>query len=70
MMHGVPVISYGWPEYHWATKVLQSLTELENLVSDFSWHSAVSQRMYINWYINNYLCSDIDSTINRLKKII
>lgn len=70
MMHGVPIISYGFPEYHWVTKVLQSLTELENLVSDFSWHSAVSQRMYINWYINNYLCSDIDSTINRLKKII
>ena len=70
MMHGVPIISYGFPEYHWVTKVLQSLTELENLVSDFSWHSAVSQRMYINWYINNYLCSDIDSTVNRLKKII
>lgn len=70
MMHGVPIISYGWPEYHWLTKQLQSLTQLDEIVTDLSWHSGVSQSMYINWYINKYLCSDIASTKNRLQQII
>ena len=27
MMHDVPIISYGYPEYHWITKDLRILTE-------------------------------------------
>ena len=69
-MHEVPIISYGWPEYHWATQKLQTLTQLKNLVSDLSWHQKEYAKQFIEWYINNYLCHDIISTENRLKELL
>lgn len=70
LMHGVPIISYGWPEYHWATKKLQSLTQLSNLVTDLTWHDPLYCNRFIEWYINHYLCTDINSTVKRLKQLI
>jgi len=70
LMHGVPVISYGWPEYHWVTKNLQSLTQLDVIVNDLSWHHKADSDRFIHWYINKYLCHDVDSTAIRLKEII
>ena len=70
LMHEVPIISYGWPEYHWATQKLQTLPQLKDLVNDLSWYKPVYARQFIEWYINHYLCSDINSTIKRLKDII
>ena len=70
LMHGVPVISYGWPEYHWVTKNLQSLTQLDVLVNDLSWHNRHDSDRFIHWYINRYLCNDVNSTAKRLKEII
>jgi hypothetical protein len=70
LMHEVPIISYGWPEYHWATKKLQTLPQLKDLVNDLSWHREVYARSFIEWYINHYLCFDINSTVRRLNQII
>ena len=70
LMHEVPIISYGWPEYHWATQKLQTLTQLKNLVNDLSWHQKDYARQFIEWYINKYLCHDIISTENRLKELL
>ena len=70
LMHEVPLISYGWPEYHWATARLQTLPQLEYLVSDLSWHQPIRAKMFCEWYINHYLCTDINSTIRRLKEIL
>jgi len=70
LMHQVPIISYGFPEYHWATKQLQSLTQLEDLITDLTWHDPFYANKFINWYIYGYLCSDINSTVKRLKEII
>ena len=70
LMHQVPVISYGWPEYHWVTKKLQTLPQLHELVDDLSWHNKNQANKFIYWYINTYLCHDINSTMNRLKDLI
>jgi len=70
LMHEVPVISHGWPEYHWVTAKLQTLPHLETLIRDIRWHDKDRARQFIYWYINDYLCTDIDSTINRLKQLI
>ena len=70
LMHGVPVISYGWPEYHWVTKNLQTLTQLDVIVNDLSWHDKDDADSFIHWYINKYLCHDVNSTATRLKEII
>ena len=70
LMHQVPLISYGWPEYHWATAKLQTLPQLEYLVRTLEWYNPTYANDFIEWYINHYLCSDINSTIKRLKDII
>ena len=70
LMHEVPLISYGWPEYHWATARLQTLPQLEYLVKDLSWHKPMYAKQFTEWYINHYLCTDINSTIRRLKEIL
>lgn len=70
LMHEVPVISYGWPEYHWATKKLQTLTQLERLVDDTSWWKQIYARQFTEWYINHYLCTDINNTVRRLKELL
>ncbi len=69
LMHNVPIISYGWPEYHWATHKLQSLTELKGLVNNLDWYNRLYAKDFINWYINSYLCSDVHSTKERLKEL-
>lgn len=70
LMHQVPIISYGWPEYHWATKKLQTLTELPNLVKHLDWHDAEYANNFILWYIHEYLCYDVESTKTRIDGII
>ena len=70
LMHQVPIISYGWPEYHWATKKLQTLTELPNLVKHLDWHDAEYANNFILWYIHEYLCYDVESTKTRINGII
>lgn len=70
LMHEVPIISHGWPEYHWATQKLQTLPQLENLVNDLSWYRPVYAKQFIEWYINHYLCHDIKTTERRLKEIL
>ncbi len=70
LMHQVPIISYGWPEYHWATKKLQTLTELPDLVKHLDWHDAEYANNFILWYIHEYLCYDVESTKTRINGII
>jgi len=70
MMHDVPIISYGYPDYHWITKDLRILTEINNYIDDLSWFNIEESRKFLYWYIFDYLCYDIDSTVNRLKQLI
>lgn len=70
MMHNVPIISYGYPEYHWVTYDLRILTELRNAVKNLNWFSERRSRRFVAWYINDYLCSDIDTTIKRLTEVL
>ena len=70
LMHEVPIISYGWPEYHWVTYKLKSLTELKSLLYPYKWWNKDRARKFIYWYIHDYLCYDLDSTKRRLKECI
>lgn len=69
MMHEVPIISYGWPEYHWVTQKLQTLPQLNDLLK-LDWYSRTEQEMFLHWYINRYLCKDVESTTHRLSNIL
>jgi hypothetical protein len=70
MMHNVPIISYGYPDYHWITKDLRILTELKGYVHDLSWYNADQSQQFLIWYIYDYLCNDMPSTHKRLGEIL
>lgn len=70
MMHDVPIISHGYPDYHWITKDLRILTELKGYIKDISWYNQTASRKFLSWYIYDYLCYDIPSTYKRLGEIL
>ncbi len=70
MMHKVPIISYGWPEYHWVTEKIQTLPHLKSAVEDLSWYHEKDNEMFIHWYIKRYLCTDVESTKRRIQDIL
>ena len=66
----VPIISYGYPEYHWVTKDLRHLTELDTYLDDMSWYNKERANSFIAWYCENFMCYDKASTIRRLKQLL
>ena len=70
MMHDVPMITHGYPDYHWITKDLRILTTLRNSIDDLSWFNKEKSRRFLCWYVFRYLCSDIPTTHRRLGKLL
>jgi len=70
MMYDVPVISFGYPEYHWVTKDLRHLPALKGYINDLSWWSKDNSRKFLYWYITEYLCYDQESTTKRIKELL
>lgn len=70
MMYDVPIISYGYPEYHWITKDLRHLPQLKNSIEDLSWWNKEKSRKFLSWYCEQYLCYDQESTTRRIKWLI
>lgn len=70
MMHEVPMITYGHPDYHWVTKDMRSPVQLRGFINDLSWYDKELTRKFLCYYIFEYLCSDIDTTMNRLQELL
>ena len=70
MMHDVPIISYGYPDYHWITKDLRILTRINNYIDNLEWFNKKESRNFLHWYVFNYLCTDVESTVKRLERIL
>ena len=70
MMHDVPIISYGYPDYHWITKDLRILTRLNNYIDNLQWFNKKQSRDFLCWYVFNYLCTDVESTVERLEELL
>lgn len=70
MIQDVPVISYGYPEYHWETKDLRHLCQVRDFVNDLSWHNKEKARSFVAWYCQKYQCYDYESTVRRLKELL
>lgn len=70
LMHRVPLISYGYPEYVKATKDLRHLADLKNYVEDLSWYDRTVAGSWLLWYLESYSCFNYDSTKSRIKTIL
>jgi hypothetical protein len=69
LMHKVPIISYGLPEYHWVTKDLRHLNMLDEYVEDLSWWDGEKAAAWLAWYCTKYQCHNYSSTFNRLEEL-
>jgi hypothetical protein len=69
-LHEVPIISYGFPEYHWETKDLRHLDLLPEYVNDLSWWNRKKAREWAAWYSTKYQCYDYPSTLARIKQLL
>jgi hypothetical protein len=72
MMHDVPIISYGYPEYHWITYDLRHLNKLYEAVQ-CDWFNELAQldsRRWLTWYYTKYLCRDYYTTKRRILEIL
>lgn len=70
LIHQVPVISYGLPEYHWVTKDMRHLNMLSNYIEDMSWYNQDLSNKWVAWYCTEYQCKDLNSTVKRLKEVL
>lgn len=70
LLYEVPVISYGFPEYHWVTKDLRHLNMLEDYIEKLDWYDNILANKWISWYCTEYQCKDLESTTTRLKRLL
>lgn len=70
LIHKVPIISFGYPEYHWITKDLRHIDRLNDYIEDMSWFNEERAKSFVAWYCEKYLCYDMHSTLKRLKLLL
>ena len=69
MMHGKPIISWGWPEYHWVTYPLRLLPELPKALS-LDWFNKEAQDKFLYWYMIKYCFYDAESGLRRVQELL
>lgn len=69
LMHEVPIISYGYPEFHWVTKDLRHLNMLNSYIDDISWWDLDMSKKWLAWYSTKYQCHNYSSTFNRVEDL-
>ena len=71
LLYDVPLISYGYPEYHWITYKLDHLMRLNHALSTVeTWWSQNLSRAWVTWYCTKYACSNYETTLNRLRELL
>ena len=70
LMHNTPIISYGYPEYHWVTKDLRHALNINKYIRDLSWYDEHKAKSWLAWWHKNYICFDYTTTLNRIKKLL
>lgn len=70
LMHNVPIISYGYPEYHWVTYDLRHLPQISYAAEDLSWHNLELCQKWLTWFCRDFQCYDHESTVRRLHTLL
>jgi len=71
LMHNVPIISYGYPEYHWVTFDMRHLPQLIWAIENVSkWWDEKKSKSWLAWYLTRYMCHDFESTRRRLSELL
>ncbi len=70
MMHNVPIISFGHPEYHWETFDLRKRCEMRQALDTKAWYSEKNTRKFLYWYMKEYCFFDFISAKKRVKYLL
>jgi len=69
MLHKKPIISWGFPEYHWATYDLRHLCDLPRALT-LDWFDADEVAKFICWYAEHYCIYDYNSAVRRVGELL
>jgi len=69
MMHHKPIISWGFPEYHWVTYDLRHLCDLYKAIK-LDWFDRGKSDKFLYWYLEKYCFYDLDSCKRRVKELL
>ena len=70
MMHHKPIISFCYPEYHWATFDLRKLCELRNAIATEDWFDKEGSDKFLYWYMREYCFFNEESAHSRVKELL
>lgn len=69
MMQRKPIISWGFPEYHWITYDLRHLSDLIRAIK-LDWFDVKKQDKFLYWYTEKYCFFDQESANRRVKELL
>ena len=70
MMHPKPIISFCYPEYHWATYDLRKICDIHNAIKTENWFNPSLSSRFLYWYCKEYCIRDFDSTRMRINNLL
>ena len=69
MMQHKPIISWGYPEYHWTTYDLRHLASLLQAIK-LDWFDVKKQDKFLCWYMDRYCFYDQTTADSRIKELL
>jgi len=69
MMHHKPIISWGFPEYHWVTGNLHHLAHLRELLK-LDWFNKELSDKFLYWYMEKYCFYNQETANRRIKELL
>jgi len=69
MMHHKPIISWGYPEYHWITYDLRHLVDLQRAIK-LDWFNREESDKFLYWYMEEYCYYNQETCDRRVKDLI
>lgn len=69
LLHKKPIISWGFPEYHWAAYDMRHLCELPKALK-LDWFNEKRAAQFIYWYTERYCVFDQQSTNRRVDTLL
>jgi capsule polysaccharide export protein KpsC/LpsZ len=69
MFHGKPVITWGYPQYHWVTYDLRHLNQLEEALK-LDWFDEQAAKRWVYWYLKKFTFWDKKSAQRRVDDLL
>jgi len=69
MMHKKPIISFGFPAYHWVAYDLRHLSDLIRAIK-LDWFDLNKQNKFLYWYLEKYCFYNQQTAIRRVKELL